>query len=65
MDHGRRNLELLETLRHSVLNGCRGFYLNYQPIVSVEDETIIGMEALLRWKNDRFGEVPPGFLSAG
>ena len=60
MDHGRRNLELLETLRHSVLNGCRGFYLNYQPIVSVEDETIIGMEALLRWKNDRFGEVPPG-----
>ena len=29
MDHGRRNLELLETLRHSVLNGCRGFYLNY------------------------------------
>ncbi len=62
MDHGRRNLELLETLRHSVLNGCRGFYLNYQPIVSVEDETIIGMEALLRWKNDRFGEVPPGFF---
>lgn len=60
MDHGRRNLELLETLRHSVLNGCKGFYLNYQPIVSVEDETIIGMEALLRWKNDRFGEVPPG-----
>lgn len=60
MDHGRCNLELLETLRHSVLNGCKGFYLNYQPIVSVEDETIIGMEALLRWKNDRFGEVPPG-----
>ncbi len=60
MDHGRRNLELLENLRHSVLNGCKGFYLNYQPIVSVEDETIIGMEALLRWKNDRFGEVPPG-----
>ncbi len=60
MDNGKRNLELLETLRHSVLNGCKGFYLNYQPIISVEDESIIGMEALLRWKNDKFGEVPPG-----
>lgn len=57
---GRDNLELLETLRHCVLNGCKGFYLVYQPIIRVADEKISGMEALLRWKGGNYGEVPPG-----
>lgn len=60
IDHGKKNLKLLGTLRHSVINGCKGFYLNYQPIIHVEDEQIIGMEALLRWKHEEFGEVSPG-----
>lgn len=60
MGNGKRNLELLETLRHCVLHDCKGFYLNYQPIIGVENENIIGMEALLRWRDEQFGEVPPG-----
>lgn len=62
VDSGKRNLELLETLRHSVLHGCKGFYMCYQPIIDVKDEKIIGMEALLRWKHEVFGEVPPGIF---
>lgn len=31
----------------------------YQPVVNADTEQIIGAEALLRWKNDRYGTVPP------
>jgi len=34
--------------------------LAYQPIVSITDKTVIGFESLLRWKNPRLGEMPPG-----
>ena len=41
------------------MNGYEGFYLLYQPVVDAQTEQMIGAEALLRWKNDRFGMVPP------
>ena len=37
----------------------REFSMNYQPIVSLEDGSIIGFEALLRWQQPRRGFVPP------
>jgi diguanylate cyclase (GGDEF)-like protein len=55
-----RSLELLEAIRESVLAGCQGFYLTYQPLVNASDGRIQGMEALLRWHNESYGEVPPG-----
>jgi diguanylate cyclase (GGDEF)-like protein len=33
--------------------------LEYQPIVRLEDEAIVGYEALARWTHPRLGEVPP------
>jgi diguanylate cyclase (GGDEF)-like protein len=55
-----RSLELLESIRESVLSGCQGFYLTYQPLVNACDGRIRGMEALLRWHQEPYGEVPPG-----
>jgi EAL domain-containing protein (putative c-di-GMP-specific phosphodiesterase class I) len=37
----------------------RRFHLHYQPLVSVDDEAVVGVEALLRWDSDT-GRVPPG-----
>jgi len=37
----------------------RRFHLHYQPMVSVADEAVVGVEALLRWDSDT-GRVPPG-----
>lgn len=54
-----RRLELLHTIRASVMQGCEGFFLLYQPVVDAETERMIGAEALLRWKNDVYGIVPP------
>ncbi len=55
----RSHLELIADIKQSILNGCEGFYLNYQPQVNA-DEKIVGAEALLRWRNEKWGIVPPG-----
>jgi EAL domain-containing protein (putative c-di-GMP-specific phosphodiesterase class I) len=34
--------------------------LHYQPVVSLADRTIIGVEALIRWNDPNGGLVPPG-----
>ncbi|MGH8854168.1 MAG: putative bifunctional diguanylate cyclase/phosphodiesterase, partial [Telluria sp.] len=34
--------------------------LHYQPQVSRIDGTLVGMEALLRWRSEEIGAVPPG-----
>ena len=62
LESNRKNLELLEALRHSVLNDCEGFYICYQPLISAKEERLVGMEALLRWRHETFGEVPPGMF---
>ena len=36
------------------------FYLNYQPIVSLETGTIIGFETLVRWNHPQKGFISPG-----
>ncbi len=54
-----QRLEKLHAIRASIMHGYEGFYLLYQPVVDAETERLIGAEALLRWKNDRYGMVPP------
>jgi diguanylate cyclase (GGDEF)-like protein/excisionase family DNA binding protein len=36
------------------------FELHYQPIVSLEEQRIVGLEALVRWRHPQRGLVPPG-----
>ncbi|PHQ79039.1 MAG: diguanylate cyclase [Coxiella sp. (in: Bacteria)] len=35
------------------------FYMEYQPIVSLKEESIVGVEALLRWKHPKLGLIEP------
>jgi diguanylate cyclase (GGDEF)-like protein/PAS domain S-box-containing protein len=52
------HLLTLETdLRKALERG--EFRLHYQPIVSLQDSTLIGFEALIRWIHPRLGMVPP------
>lgn len=59
-EYSRTTLELLDVMRQSVVEGCKGFYLCYQPVVEADTRKIIGMEALLRWNREPYGEIPPG-----
>ena len=51
-------LELKTDLEQAVRN--REFFLHYQPIVALEDERIVGLEALLRWNHPKKGTISPG-----
>ena len=59
-EDNKRTLALLDIIKASIRNNCEGFYLCYQPFVSNVTGKIIGAEALIRWKNDTYGEVSPG-----
>ena len=37
----------------------KSLFMEYQPIVSIQDGKIIAVESLVRWKDDVFGNVPP------
>lgn len=55
----KRRLEMLHAIRSSITQKEKGFYLVYQPVVDASTEKLIGAEALLRWKSDEYGVVPP------
>ncbi len=46
-----------EEIRYGLKNN--EFLLYYQPIFSLEDESILGAEALLRWEHPRLGLISP------
>lgn len=50
-------MEVEKDLYHAIANN--ELYLNYQPIVDLKHNTIIGVEALLRWHHSKHGQVPP------
>lgn len=60
--NGDVNLDLMKVIHQSVLNNCDGFYVEYQPVVYAEDGKIAGAEALVRWKKEPYGVVPPGMF---
>ncbi|SDA93477.1 EAL domain-containing protein [Sinorhizobium sp. NFACC03] len=58
MDEAVRTRRQIENdLRHAVLR--RQFFLEYQPLVEVQSDRIIGYEALLRWNHPQRGLIGP------
>ncbi|WP_164174478.1 EAL domain-containing protein [Ruminococcus flavefaciens] len=55
----KHRTEVLHVIRSSIMQDFHGFFLLYQPVVDALTEKVIGAEALLRWKNDEYGMVPP------
>lgn len=54
---------LLETLLRKAISS-KEFFLNYQPIINIENNTVTCVEVLLRWNSKELGLVPPSkFIS--
>ena len=60
--NGDVDLDLIKIIHQSVLNQCDGFYVEYQPVVHAQTGEIAGAEALVRWKKEPYGIVPPGMF---
>ena len=52
-----RRLEIEYELRNCIKK--EELYLMYQPQIDLKEEKIVGVEALLRWKNSKYGLVSP------
>lgn len=57
-DIALRRVQIERELRRAV--ETPQFELHYQPIISMEDRSIAGYEALMRWNDPRKGQVSPG-----
>ena len=56
-EQAQRRLELESYLRHAIEKD--ELYIEYQPEIEIKTGRVIGAEALLRWKNERAGQIPP------
>ncbi|MGB8714023.1 MAG: EAL domain-containing protein [Onishia taeanensis] len=56
---GDRQLELVNDLRAALAHGDQ-LELHYQTQHSLKDGSLVGMEALMRWRHPRLGMVSPG-----
>lgn len=63
-EEATRTLDLEADLRRAINSDT--FEPHYQPIVRMADGMVVGHEALLRWRHDQRGLLPPGdFLDVG
>ena len=56
--HNKERLALLGELRAAIQNDQLVLY--YQPKMSLEDDRMVGVECLVRWRHPRHGLMPPG-----
>lgn len=57
-------IELETDLRRAVATPATSFVLHYQPLVQLDTEAVVGVEALVRWNHARRGELqPPEFIT--
>ena len=52
-------LDIQELLRASINNNYEGYEVFYQPIVDVASGRLLGAEALLRWRCEKYGNLSP------
>lgn len=53
---------LEERIKDSLENGMKGFSLKFQPTFSADDGRVIYCESLVRWTDEKFGNIPNSTL---
>ena len=50
-------LEMFSVIRECVYDGCKGFGVEYVPVVSAETGVPTGVEATFYWEDERYGKI--------
>lgn len=53
------DLKLIDTIRSCIIEDCKGFTLAYQPTFILGKDKPIGVEALLRFSHEDYGDIEP------
>ncbi len=56
----KHNFNIFNELAQSLKEDNRGLFLEYQPQIDLASGRIVGAEALLRWRHERWGAIPTG-----
>lgn len=59
VDENQKQIEMLHVIRGSITQDCKGFSVFYQPVVDAGSGCPTGAEALIRWRDERYGLVMP------
>jgi EAL domain-containing protein (putative c-di-GMP-specific phosphodiesterase class I) len=59
-EHSKRRLALTSELREALTTGDLLVY--YQPLVDLERDAVVGVEALVRWPHSQHGFIPPDYF---
>lgn len=58
-DRFQRKRALLKRLRKAVNEDCKGFVVNFQPIVHIDEQSVYSAETLLRFDSEETGPISP------
>ncbi|BBF45396.1 diguanylate cyclase/phosphodiesterase with PAS/PAC sensor(s) [Lachnospiraceae bacterium KM106-2] len=59
LEISKEHLVLEEELKNALKNDRKQFCVEYQPIIESENDQVRAVEALIRWNNEKLGEVKP------
>lgn len=54
---GSESLKLINTMRDCILDNCKGFRIEYDPVMNAETGHMNGAEAIISWENEQFGVI--------
>lgn len=57
-----KQLSIRKELRLDISDNFKGFQIYFQPIVDADSYQLIGAEALLRWKSEKYGNISPAII---
>ncbi|MCR4780351.1 MAG: EAL domain-containing protein [Ruminiclostridium sp.] len=56
---GIDNMKIISAIHNDIIGNFEGFYLEYQPIFRLKSGRLKGVETLLRWRSEEYGEILP------
>ena len=56
---GISSLQLINSLRASIRDDCKGFIMEYHPVIDAKTGGVNGAEATVAWESEEYGRVAP------